>query len=347
MPRMDYSRNRGIQLARAIAALTVAYFHSYIALRGFPESAQVPIGPLKDWGYLGVDFFFAISGYVICLLGSKPNFSPVPFAIKRIFRIFPMYWVVMAAVATLITLHLFRPETLGHFLYSASLLPQQHASVYDPSWTLEREMVFYLLATLILPFAGTVGLAIVLAALAIAGWYFGDPWSYHLISTRHADFLAGVVVFLIGGSKRFGLLVTVIGIAALILTRDHDFVFAIPICMGCILFGMIELELPWHRRPLIWLIQIGDASYSVYLLHVLLFTAASYVAVHFVVLPDWLCEFWRYGAIGLCCVISSWTWRTIELPAIRYGNRLTRQLERSSGKASVAIAPDSPLPGQF
>jgi exopolysaccharide production protein ExoZ len=58
----------GIQVARAIAALSVAYFHSYIALRAFPESAQMPIPPLKQWGYLGVNFFFAISGYVICLI---------------------------------------------------------------------------------------------------------------------------------------------------------------------------------------------------------------------------------------------------------------------------------------
>jgi peptidoglycan/LPS O-acetylase OafA/YrhL len=55
-----------LQAARAIAALSVAYFHSYIALRAFPESAQIPIGPLKEWGYFGVNFFFSISGYVIC-----------------------------------------------------------------------------------------------------------------------------------------------------------------------------------------------------------------------------------------------------------------------------------------
>jgi exopolysaccharide production protein ExoZ len=93
---MDTSKNEGLQAARALAALSVAYFHSYIALRAFPDTAQIPIVPLKNWGYLGVDFFFAISGYVICLIASKPTFSPVPFAIKRVFRLFPMYWIAMA-----------------------------------------------------------------------------------------------------------------------------------------------------------------------------------------------------------------------------------------------------------
>ena len=78
----------GIQVARAIAALSVAYFHSYIALRAFPESAQAPIPPLKQWGYLGVDFFFAISGHVICLIAARPSFSPLSFAIKRLFRLY-------------------------------------------------------------------------------------------------------------------------------------------------------------------------------------------------------------------------------------------------------------------
>jgi exopolysaccharide production protein ExoZ len=53
----------GLQAARAIAALAVAYFHSYMVIRvAFPESAWAPIPFLKDWGYVGVNFFFAISG---------------------------------------------------------------------------------------------------------------------------------------------------------------------------------------------------------------------------------------------------------------------------------------------
>ena len=58
------------------------------ALRAFPESAQMPIPPLKQWGYLGVIFFFAISGYVICLIAVRPSFSPLSFAIKRLFRLY-------------------------------------------------------------------------------------------------------------------------------------------------------------------------------------------------------------------------------------------------------------------
>jgi exopolysaccharide production protein ExoZ len=342
---MERSKNQGIQAARAIAALTVAYFHSYIALRGFPESAQWPIAALKQWGYLGVDFFFAISGYVICLIAAKPHFSSLGFSIKRVFRLFPMYWVVMGVVGLLILAHLYRAESLSHFLYSISLLPQQHASVYDPSWTLEREIVFYGIAAVVVPFAGIWGLAIALAALALGGWYLGDPWTYHLVSTRQADFLAGVLVFLIGDDKRFGPIVAIVGAVILAITRTYDFTFSIPLCMGCILFGMVELRLPWQRWPFQWLVQIGDASYSLYLLHVLIFTAVSYVAVHFVTLPDSLCEPYRYVTLALCCTISCWTWRLIELPAIKYGNGLASRIRRpnASNNAHNVVANDGRL----
>ena len=125
VPMGDQSKNEGLQAARAVAALSVAYFHSYIALRAFPETAQLPIGGLKDWGFLGVNFFFAISGYVICLVVSRPGFAPIPFAIRRVFRLYPMYSATMAVIVVLIALGKYRLEPIGHFLYSMTLPPQQ------------------------------------------------------------------------------------------------------------------------------------------------------------------------------------------------------------------------------
>jgi peptidoglycan/LPS O-acetylase OafA/YrhL len=106
---------------------------------------------------------------VICLVVSKPTFTLRSFATKRLFRLYPMYWVVMAIVALMIAYGKYRAEPLSHFLYSMTLLPQQGASAYDISWTLEREMVFYMLAAIIVPVSGIYGLAITLAALALAG----------------------------------------------------------------------------------------------------------------------------------------------------------------------------------
>lgn len=328
------SRNQGLQIGRAVAALSVAYFHSYIALRAFPETAQIPIMPLKNWGFLGVNFFFAISGYVICLITARSSFSASSFAIKRIFRLFPMYWTVMAVVGFLVLIGKYRHESLGHFFYSMTLLPQNGAPAYDVSWTLERELVFYALAALTVPLVGIPGLAVVLASLAAAGWWLGNPWSYHFVSTIQADFLVGVLVFLVHGRTRFmgASMPIAAGIAWLAYTRQHDFAFSVSLCMSIILLGMVNLQLPWERWPLRWLVHIGNASYSIYLLHPLTFLVMVNIAAR-AHLPDWMCEPWRFITIAVCCIVSSVTWRIVELPCIRIGNSLSRRMAFSVDRA--------------
>lgn len=320
-------KNEGIQVARAIAALSVAYFHSYIALRGFPETAQHPIPFLKEWGFLGVNFFFAISGYVICLIASKPKFDVRSFTIKRIFRLYPMYWAVMAIVAYMIIIGRYRPETISHFLYSMTLFPQPSASVYDASWTLERELVFYAIAAITVPFAGIWGLAVVLAALAYAAFLFGNPWTFHIVSTTQADFLSGVIVFLISRKVRIpnpaALALMALGSLSLWYTRSHEFPFSATVCLFAILLGIANLDLPWTARPLRWLVRMGDSSYSLYLLHLLLFTLMAPLPVN-ATLPSWLCEPWRLVSIAVAIALAAWTWRIIEQPMIALGNRLSK-----------------------
>jgi exopolysaccharide production protein ExoZ len=319
----------GLQAARAVAALAVAYFHSYVALRGFPESSQHPIAFLKDWGFLGVNFFFAISGYVICLVIAKPSFSLGSFAIKRLFRLYPMYWVAMALIAIMITAGKYRDEPLWHFLYSMTLLPQHGGPAYDVSWTLERELVFYALAAITVPVAGIPGLAVLLASLAYVGLEWGNPWSFHLASTQQADFLSGVLIYLFSSRMRLpnwaALLAIIAGAFSLWFTRTHEFPFAPTLCLSGILLGTVHLRLPWRHWSLSWIIRVGDASYSIYLLHYIVLFYSYWLSAQIDTLPAWLCEPWRMLTLAACCVISFGTWRLIERPAISLGNRIAEE----------------------
>jgi exopolysaccharide production protein ExoZ len=328
----DNPKNEGLQAARAIAALSVAYFHSYVAVRAaFPETAWAPIPFLRDWGGFGVNFFFAISGYVICVVVSKPEFTLRGFVIKRVFRLYPMYWAVMAIVALMIAAGNYRPEPLTHFLYSTLLLPQQHAPAYDLSWTLEREMVFYALAAITVPIAGIYGLAATLAALAFGGWWFENPWSFHLLSTTQADFLAGVLIFAANPIlRRLGAIVPLAAGATLLwYSRSHDFAFSVTLSMALLLTGMVNLRLPWSRLPFRWAIAAGNASYSIYLLHYLVFFQFAVWSVTWP-LPDWMCEPWRIAAILVCSLLSYGTWQVIEEPMNRMANSLVRNRWRPS-----------------
>lgn len=334
-------REEGLQAARAIAALSVAYFHSYVAIRGaFPETAWMPVPWLKQWGFLGVDFFFAISGYVICLVVSKPSFTLAGFAIKRVLRLYPMYWAALALMGAIILWGRMGPLPWPHVLYSMTLLPQHGAPAYDVSWTLEREVVFYTLAALIVPIGGVRTLAVVLAGLAAGGFYLHNPWSFHLLSTIQADFLAGVLVFMARGwlSRVGGLVPLLIGIAILAVMTQAISPYAVPIAMAALLAGMVHVRIPWERAPFIWLVRTGDASYSIYLLHYLVFVVMSYASVVYVPfhLPEWAAEPWRILSIAVCVAVSWLTFTVIEAPMIRLGHTLARSPARRDTPRAAA-----------
>jgi exopolysaccharide production protein ExoZ len=200
---MDDERNKlaGLQAGRALAALTVAYFHSYMLLNGWSTAYVFPIPGLKQHGYLGVNFFFAISGFVISSVCGKAGFSPREFLIKRFFRLYPVYWAVVVLCVVLKQLHVFMPGAIykaGYIAYSMTLLPQSGTPFYPPTWSLEYEVVFYILAVLITPFLGLWGLAAVLFGLV--RWAVVSPpefFTFYLIAGVNADFLAGVLAYLL------------------------------------------------------------------------------------------------------------------------------------------------------
>src|SRR5215472_12172659 len=159
----------GIQIARAIAALSVMYFHSWSALDRFPKGTAYPLPVLSTYGWIGVDLFFAISGFVICLVISRPGFDPPSFLIKRAWRIYPLWLLCLTAFAILSRLWRgpTETETFGYFLWSALLLPTQQFPYYDIGWSLQHEMAFYFMAAIIVPWFGIFGLVTALLISAL------------------------------------------------------------------------------------------------------------------------------------------------------------------------------------
>src|SRR4051812_15929191 len=84
-----------LQSLRALAAIAVAIAH-------LPRLH--PATPLADYGAVGVDLFFVISGFIMVYTtaGSfgRPG-APLVFLAKRIARIVPTYWIATAAAAAL------------------------------------------------------------------------------------------------------------------------------------------------------------------------------------------------------------------------------------------------------
>lgn len=134
-----------IDLFRFISALSVVLFHYT-----FGSSLQNTfplLEPYSRYGYLGVSFFFQISGFVILFSTEHRNISL--FLKSRFIRLYPVYWICLSL--TTLVVFLFSPDSfnigLKQFILNLTMIQAKlGASHIDFSyWTLWVEMKFYCL----------------------------------------------------------------------------------------------------------------------------------------------------------------------------------------------------------
>ncbi|MGH3310540.1 MAG: acyltransferase family protein, partial [Streptomyces sp.] len=147
-------RLRELDGLRLLAALMVCLFH-YAGRGGtvgtawgstpldiFPHLSKVAL-----YGHLGVEIFFAISGFVICM--SCWGRSLGEFFRSRVVRLYPAYWAALFLVAGVGALapQFDQPSSIPDFLVNLTMLQQPAGSprILGVCWTLWAEARFYLL----------------------------------------------------------------------------------------------------------------------------------------------------------------------------------------------------------
>ncbi len=144
-----------IDLFRFIAAMAVLCYH--FLYRGFKAGNMSllhfdEIGSYFKYGYLGVDFFFIISGFVIAF--SIKHLSLPRFLQSRFQRLYPVYWLCLCATA-LITYYWGAPRytvTGQQFLVNITMVQTLFGveHVDGAYWSLYVEMKFYFLIAIFL-----------------------------------------------------------------------------------------------------------------------------------------------------------------------------------------------------
>ena len=148
-----------IDAQRGLAALLVIWLHATEAFRLLPTP---PAGDLLykisaaiDTGRVGVILFFAISGFVIPsslrAIGNqtKPDALRV-FLIRRVFRLYPAYWVSVVGAA-LLGLFLMTPFSTQTVLLNLTMIQSVFGAqdVMGLYWTLRLELIFYIACVLL------------------------------------------------------------------------------------------------------------------------------------------------------------------------------------------------------
>ncbi|MFG3115227.1 acyltransferase family protein [Streptomyces sp. NPDC048197] len=170
------SRLRALDGLRLLAALMVAAYHyggrggEIAGAWGDSPSHQFPtLAPLFAYGCLGVQIFFVISGFVICLSGWGRTLRA--FVASRISRLYPAYWAAILLVTAVFALPFVAYKALApsEVLTNLTMLQQPLGvhRVLGVCWTLWAEMRFYALFALCVVLPGATRGRVVLFC---AGW---------------------------------------------------------------------------------------------------------------------------------------------------------------------------------
>src|SRR5438477_7427472 len=148
----DRKRQPGLDLLRALAIIVVVVYHA--ALFGF----KLP-GRIDRFGWIGVDLFFVLSGYLIggqllAPLARDQSIRLGRFFVRRALRIMPAYFVVLAIYFLLPAWREYpdMSQSLWKFLLSVQNIALHGGTAFSHAWSLAVEDQFYLALPFLLLF---------------------------------------------------------------------------------------------------------------------------------------------------------------------------------------------------
>ncbi len=140
----------GIQFLRGICALLVVWNHSYNWVDDIDRYARLGSRMFK-FGFVGVDLFFIISGFIIVLVTqNQKDQQATIFLIKRFFRVVPLAWICLLAYGLFSGFSLTQIFSDKNFIKGLLFIPTKPLD--PPSfgygylgvlWTLSYEILFY------------------------------------------------------------------------------------------------------------------------------------------------------------------------------------------------------------
>ncbi|MFZ6694025.1 acyltransferase family protein [Undibacterium sp. SXout20W] len=288
---METKRVNELDLLRFFAAMTVVLFH--YSFRGYAADAMsvMPyplLAPFAKYGYLGVELFFIISGFVILMTAS--NGSLRSFVVSRFVRLYPAFWAActMTFVVTLAIGGVRYSATIEQYLVNMTMLSGfvDVPPIDGVYWTLFVELRFYALIALLL-IIGKIQHAQLIILLWLIGSIFLNIHPMYglnilLIVDYSAYFIAGAAYYLIwsaGASfTRVGIIMVCWGFALFqsignlrffektYNTNMSDYVVAS--IVSVFFFVMFLISLKWTGRVARyrWVLA-GSLTYPLYLLH--------------------------------------------------------------------------------
>ena len=338
-----------LQCLRAFSLLVVLAYHV-----GSVIEIHIGDARLVHWfgfGHCGVDIFFVISGFILYRLHRSEFGKPENTGLylkKRFFRIYPIYWIIITAVLlpALLIPDLIKAGKLTplSILENYLLFPIHYSGlpIVPPAWSLFHEVKFYLFFALLIalpsPWHRIWMAAWCIGSIGTTAWIitakpvFENFWHFFWMGPHNLMFLAGCLsgwlmarrsavvfnglVLVTAGAITLGIFAWLdVTDAISRLARMGGYAFSgFLLVTGCV---KMDLNDTMSRRAPAWLVTLGDASYSAYLVHFpFLYIATKFVAAtigvvtareHVMVIALLLVV----SSLAMCFIVYQWVERPL------------------------------------
>jgi peptidoglycan/LPS O-acetylase OafA/YrhL len=333
---------------------------------------------LADSGARGVQLFFVLSAFTLCMSWDRGNDTVASFYVRRLFRIAPMFWLASVSfICATGNMGTGRGDVIFTSLFLHGFRPTAINSVVPGGWSIADEMTFYALFPFIFFLSKkpilTGSLIIALGAVcllfygrlvllfhnsfgyetAIAGDYF-----FLWFPNQFSAFLFGFIAFYVDKNgvgkaltNKIGVLACMVIIVALpfipfLVNRIYIYEALFAYIVVCAVRG--------HAVFLVnkILSYIGERSFSGYLVHFFVLGVIFPIPFHGASLgrlsrsmgdgvAGYLCFFPMFAAITVG--ISALTYRLIELPTITMGSSVCKRFRRYHRPIPVEPPPRPPM----
>jgi peptidoglycan/LPS O-acetylase OafA/YrhL len=293
-------RLAAVDMLRLVAALAVASFH-YLGTASpaywgrAPEDFTHHLHRVSMYGWLGVEAFFLISGFVICM--SAWGRTPGQFAVSRLSRLYPAYWAALVLVILCFAVTIRDAgrlkEAVAPRVVAANLTMApgaMHVRLLDGvAWTLWVEGRFYLIMAVVLAFGFTyhrmLGFCTVWLGVSAIAAEMHNKVLYEIAMPDYSGlFVSGIAVYLM---YRFGqnlLLWMLLALSWLYqlsmlygrtsthgidasTTQHTSWLVCTALLTGFLALLMLATLGPLARLQWRWLITGGALTYPFYLVH--------------------------------------------------------------------------------
>lgn len=353
---------KSIQALRAIAAILVVIDHVFSRVEGLnPGSTFFSEATYHYLDEIGVQVFFCISGFIMVHTsnGSGGISDALVFLKKRAIRIYPIY--IITLLVFVVTVKHFAATYNINFWVDISdtnvfkrlfLLPtfiygNGWNNILMQSWTLVYEVYFYmvfafcmmLVSTKHIPLLATLFILSVMSVVVFTGGREDSNTSTYILNVLGSKnllfFIFGMLasfaekhvarkLMLINNSALFYSLSAILILVSIALT-DYVSVYGISISILALMYISTIVEINGDNPINKLMVYLGEASYSLYLVHIFAYIASPYFNV-LNINNNIYCSLMSVVAIILGCIVHSF----MEKPIVTLLNKSFTYKERKT-----------------